>query len=745
MRTLLGLLACAACVMGATTTSWELHTYNDFIKGKFNGLALTRDGRMQLAPEVRTLFASDQPAIWSVAQSPDGTLYLGTGHKGRVISLSKDGKATTLFSSPEPEIFTVVFGPDGSLYAGTSPNGKVYRITGGKAVEFFAPTERYIWSLAFASDGQLFVGTGDSGKIYRVDKSGKGEVYYETGQAHITSLAVDGQGSLLAGSEPNGILYRISAKDKAFVLYDSSLPEIRSIAMGPDGSIYATALGGSVAQRANAAVSSTNQATTPVTAPTMSITVTDDGASAQAGVDLKAKAEAPKAPASPVAVPVAPAVEMLGIEKSALYRIYADNRVETVWTSKEENAYDVLLNGNDIVLATDTQGRIYRLGADRKPSMLAQTNEGETTRLLRTSAGVVAATGSTGKLLGLIDSESAAGSYESPVHDATSVAKWGALAWRGSAPSSSRLIFRTRAGNSARPDKTWSEWSQPMSNDKGSQVSSPNARFLQWKAEFRGAGSAGPSLDSVVVSYLPQNNPPAIRSFSVTTFTTAAPAPKSSTPSSATAPGTYSVTVTDTGETGAASSTGTPSQTFGRSIMQQAFISWQAEDPDSDRLLYSVYYRGEDEQTWKLLRANFPDQSLSIDSDIFADGRYLFKLVASDKAVNSGQAALEVDAISAPVIFDNSPPVVTTSLVRRSGDMAEVSVEARDVSSPIRRAEYSLDAGTWTPLDSVDGILDGQQERFRVLLEKLTPGEHVVVIRIHDNANNAGLAKQVIR
>lgn len=742
MRRLIVLLACAASAFGATTTAWELHSYNDFIKGRFSGLALTRDGRVQLAPEARTLLASEQPSIWSVAQGAGGELYLGTGHKGRVLSLSKDGKATTIFSAMEPEIFAVAYGPDKAVYAGTSPNGKVYKITNGKAVEFFSPREQYIWSLAFAPDGSLFVGTGNTGKIYRVGPNGQGEVYYETGQAHITALAIDLKGQLLAGSEPNGILYRIFAKDKAFVLYDSSLPEIRSLVVAPDGAIYAAALGGSVARRANAASSSTSPVATPLSTPTTTITVTDV-APTQAGVDIKATAEAQK-PATPqVAVPVAPAVEMGGIEKSALYRIQPDNRVETLWTSKEENAYDVLLSADGVILATDTQGRIYRLGPDRKPSLLAQTNEGETTRLLKTPDGVLVATGSTGKLLELISAPVATGSYESPVHDATGVARWGALSWRGSDLGGSKIVFRTRTGNSARPDKTWSDWSAPVTS-RNSQVSSPNARFIQWKAELRGNGAQGPSLDSVVISYLPQNNPPVIRSFNVTTFTTGSTTPKASTPPAASTPGTYSVTVTDGGDAGAASSTGTPSQTFGRSVSQQAFLNWQADDPDSDRLLYSLYYRGEDEQTWKLLRGNFADQSFTVDSDIFADGRYLFKLVASDKAVNSAPTALEVDAVSVPIIFDNTPPIVKAMLGRRQDGAATIQGEARDASSSIRRAEYSLDAGTWTPLDPVDGILDSLEERFTLNLEKLTPGEHVVVFRVSDAAGNSGLTKLVI-
>ena len=211
------------------TATWEMNSYGDFIRGRFDGTSLSREGRLSLSPKVDTLFTSDQPVIWSVAQAPDGTLYAATGHRGRIYRIDRAGKSSLLWTAEQPEVFAIAVDRSGVLYAGTSPDGKVYRIENGKAVEYFSPKARYIWALAAAPDGALYVGTGDQGKVFRVTAAGKGEVYYDTGQAHITGLAVDSEGRLLAGTEPNGILYRISAKDKAFVLYDANLPEIRAI------------------------------------------------------------------------------------------------------------------------------------------------------------------------------------------------------------------------------------------------------------------------------------------------------------------------------------------------------------------------------------------------------------------------------------------------------------------------------------------------------------------------------------
>jgi hypothetical protein len=192
------------------------------------------------------------------------------------------------------------------------------------------------------------------------------------------------------------------------------------------------------------------------------------------------------------------------------------------------------------------------------------------------------------------------------------------------------------------------------------------------------------------------------------------------------------------------SAAGTPTQTVSRGVSQQIQISWHADDPDGDRLVYALYFRGEEESQWKLLRTNFSESSLVLEGDVFADGKYLFRLVTSDKPSNSATAAREGELTSAPVLFDNTPPVVTAGPPRRNGGSVELDVQALDSSSGLRRAEYSLDATAWVPLEAVDGVIDGRQERFRLHIDNLSPGEHLIVVRAFDSSNNAGLVKVVV-
>ena len=229
------------------------NSYQDFVKGRFSEVHSTQDGRLTLAPSLDTLFNSGQPVIWSVSlRAPDGSYYAGTGHRGRVYKIGADGKSTLLWSSDQPEVFALAVDATGAgLYAATSPDGKVYRLQNGKAAEFFAPKGKYIWSLAIAKDGALFVGTGEPANIYRVDKTGKGEQCYETGQSHVTSTwRLTLRGATAGGyrTERNPISHQRQGQGRFVLSTMRNLPEIRSIVPMPDGTIYAAALGGSLSK-----------------------------------------------------------------------------------------------------------------------------------------------------------------------------------------------------------------------------------------------------------------------------------------------------------------------------------------------------------------------------------------------------------------------------------------------------------------------------------------------------------------
>jgi len=202
----------------------------------------------------------------------------------------------------------------------------------------------------------------------------------------------------------------------------------------------------------------------------------------------------------------------------------------------------------------------------------------------------------------------------------------------------------------------------------------------------------------------------------------------------------------DTADTsGATTSSGTPTQTLTRAASQQITVSWQADDPDGDRLVYNLYFRAEDETQWMILRSGTHDNSMTFDADILADGKYYFRVVASDRESNPPASAREATLVSTPVMIDNTPPSITMGTVRFAGGAAHVEWESVDASSALRRCEYSLDAGNWVPMEAVDGVIDSPREKFALDLTGLAAGEHLLVIRVADSANNTATAKVILK
>jgi hypothetical protein len=730
----------ASSAAAATSTAWEVSGFNDFLKGRLKNLSLTADGILKPGSVLEWNAALNQPAAWSMAATPNGTVYLGTGHQGRVLRVTPDGKASPVFSGQQTEVFAVASDKQGNVYFGTSPNGGIYHVEpSGGAKEIWHAPAKYVWAIVAAADGSLYVGAGEPGRVFHIGADGSSKtattdaLFYDTQQINVTALALGPGNSLLAGTDPNGILYQITAPLKASILYDSTLPEIRSIALGANGNIYAAAMGGAVSSRGAAAGTASTQAVTAVTAtsPTV-ITVTEDNEPSA----VKAAQDAGKSSgvANSSGTATASVVEVSGAEKAAIYRIRPDHGVETIRSSKEANIYDLAVDGDAILFSTDDHARIYRM-EDSRTTLIAEPGDGEATRILCLGGRILAALSNPGRLVSFAETGTQTASYESPVHDATSVARWGHLQWFG---AGSGIRFKTRTGNSARPDSTWSGWVEPAAD--GNLIQSPVARFIQWQAEWPAGSTA--QLSTVDVPFLPQNGAPTVRSITVTAVLATNASKTAAAAGSSSAA--YSITVTDTGEAPAASSATSASQTVSRLQTTQTQISWQADDPDGDKLAYSVYFRAEDATVWQLVRSRMFENTLLLDADVFADGRYYFRVVASDSPSNPAAYARETELVSSPVLIDNTPPLVTLSKPLRDGATLDFDADAKDATSPLRLCEFSVDAGSWQPVESTDGVTDSPQERFHIHIERLKPGEHLVVVRVYDNANNAGLARLIL-
>jgi hypothetical protein len=693
---------------------WEISSRTELLKGDARGVSITESGVVTLAPNLSQVFNTDQAYVWSTAIDAAGNVYLGTGHDGKLFRVGPDGKGSLLYKASELDVTALAVARDGGIFAATSPDGKVYRVTAdGKAEVYFDPTDKYIWSLAILGDGSLAVGTGDSGKLYRVRAAGakpESSLLVNTNQTHVMSLAVTKQGDLIAGTDPGGLVLRISPDGKAFGLYDAPLREIHALASAPDGSIYALAL-----SDAASTTRSTGQGTTAGATDATTVTTTITAAGEES--------------APPQTTQPARSRNDLANVRSAVFRILPDGSADVVWSSTSVTGFTVIAARGGVLIGTSDKGRIYYVTDDGRDTLLLQSPEGQISSLLARGAEVFAASSNQGKLFRFSESAVNEGSYESPVRDAKLVAAWGRIWWRGNGP----IELQTRSGNSERPDTTWSDWSVTYTNAGGSQISSPKARFIQWRAVLRAAGGArpgGPELDDVSIAYLPRNVAPEVLSISAL-------------PPSVALLQQLQIQVDPNIESSGldASIFGMSAQVPPRRLYQRGAraLQWQGEDRNNDTLEYAVYYRSLSETTFRLLKERIRESFYTVDAASLADGRYVFKVIATDSLDNPPGFALSGERVSEPVDIDNTPPVVrTVSQPLRTGDRVRSVFEVEDATGRIKRADVSINGGAWHEVFPDDGIADSPRERYSLDLAIAGPGEHTISIRAFDNSNNVG-------
>src|SRR4051812_3786150 len=160
----------------STPVYYELGERADIEKGNAVGVSIADNGTLALAPSFEAIYDTQQTYVWSSVADAKGTVYLGTGHEGRIYAVPPGGGAGKLLvDTEELDVTALAIDPaSGALFAATSPDGKIYRITpDGKSTVYFDPVDKYVWSLAFR-DGVLYAGTGEKGIIYRITAEGKG-------------------------------------------------------------------------------------------------------------------------------------------------------------------------------------------------------------------------------------------------------------------------------------------------------------------------------------------------------------------------------------------------------------------------------------------------------------------------------------------------------------------------------------------------------------------------------------------
>jgi hypothetical protein len=714
----------------------------EFEKGTPDGISIESDGHLRQGPGLTELVTTPSTFVWSLAVDKTGRIFAGTGSPASVFRLGKNpgDKAITLFEARDLSIQALRFGPDGALYAATVPGGKVYKLNpdattkldesnapvvfdaakadntpaGADSAASSVPSaqSRYIWDLTFDSAGRLYIATGNPGAVYRVDPAKPGaapELFFKSDEAHIRTLAWDAKGNLIAGSDGSGLVYRIDAQGKGYVLFEAPRREITSIAIGANGTIYAACVG-----------DKSRNPLPPLPVQGMSsITIT---------VVQPQSLQAANASAS---VP----------EGTEIFALTEGQAPRAFWSSKDSIVYALVARPDGLLALSGNRGQIYRIQDDGSYADIAhlQAQQGLSLAFAQGSESLYVGTGNIGKVFEL--GAAATHEYASDVLDAGAFARFGRVEIE---PGSSGYDILTRTGNVEQPVRGWSDW-QPLTD---SSIASPPGRFLQWKAVLHSGGVLG----SVGVNYLPVNSAPVVDDLVVV------PGARINPQANFNQNQNVNITFPSSGQnSGISFDANSASQPLQATKDRTAVtVRWAAHDDDGDSLVYSLFLRGDGDTAWWPLKEKIKDLAYSFDATLIPDGGYRIKVVASDAPSHSPGEALSGEKVSDRFVIDTTPPVISNLKTQPLGctgigDCGKpflVSFDADDAASPVSRAEYSLDAGSWQAIDPVDKLSDSKHEHysfdFGLPKEEGMPAEHLITVRVYDRYDNVGVAKTII-
>jgi hypothetical protein len=568
------------------------------------------------------------------------------------IMLSREGfallspKIEEIWENPETYIWTMVEA-NNTLYVGTGAEGKVYKIKGNKSSLLFDTKEASVFSLCFHNK-KIYVGTAPKGKIFVINEKGEGKIFKDTDEEYIWEI-VAYKGDLYVATGIKGRILKITKDGKVdtfFKAYCMNFTLLKYIkpyfyaGTGEDGMLF------------------------KINHQGKGFCIYDTPESEITGI---------------VQIDNLLFFSAIKDTQSSLYIVHPDNSVEKIWQISAP-IRGIQKYGNKIIAGA--KNRIYRVD-----------KEGDSELLVELPASISCLTSNwigtseIGKIYNLSSRTSKKGSIESPSYDTKTISRWGKLKFEGDY----KIKFKTRTGNTEKPDQTWEEWREVDSHYK---IMSQSARFIQWEATLLDPKS---KLKKVRIPFLPQNVPPKVLNIK-TIFLTK------------------------------------PEKSHKKGDIK---IIWRAQDLNKDSLEFNLYFKFIEEEMWtQLNKETFRDTFYYIDPKSFPDGEYHFRVEVFDSPSNPPDDVLKSERISGTVIIDNTLPEIQIVNVKNK----KLEFKVKD-NRGIKLCKYALDGGKWRSIFPKDKLFDSKIEEFKLHIGNAKK----VVIRAYDIYGNATLKSKLIK
>ena len=634
-----------------------------------------------ISPTSEKVYTVDEKVLWSSIKVGKHLL-VGTGSEGHLHVIDMDTmKLVRILKLEETsEITSLLAGPNGKIFMGTGPNGKIYSLDKDlKTISLITTLPvQFIWSMDH--DGQLlYIGSGKEGKglLYRVPIAAhKWEKIFETTEKNILKVKFH-DNKIYASTSGRGYLYEMSKEgDDVKILYETG-HDINSFVLHK-GSLY---LGMSSSGKAKPL----NRVPQPPS-PSLNIPnnlppgLTDEikkqfGNIVTATNNPAQKVKAPNRGKTKV-IDQAFIVQVSLTDRSARNVLTVRSNVKSSISSMHVNEADnklyfgVYAGGASLIYAMNMKGfQKEEVLTVRQHSVTSFVGDQKETYFF---------TGNKGEIYRLKKDLKEA-TYTSEVMDAKETVQWGRMQYTAYEATDSKKHFKfyIRSGNTstASQEGGWSDWNEVIHGEIGNTPS----RFIQLKVVMTPINSSqSPMLADAYLYYGRKNLAAQITSV----------------------------------------------------VYKKNKLFWNVNNPDKDRMSYSVYYTKDGMNgEWKLMQENVLQNNIPLNKSTLPDGIYQFKVVGDDILVNGSEHHLMTEKISPKYVIDNTDPEV----IVQSKSSNRIEIRVRDDASHISAFRYSTgEKNQYYVVFPKDGVFDGQEEIFQI--ENVKASE--IIIYVIDSKGN---------
>lgn len=682
----------------------DLEGFSRLLDGNPATTTLSEDGAIGLRPAVQQRFFDASMALGAAGQWQDEVVVARLGAQAALVAIDTAGKQRSLMPLGEA-LVTRIAGAGRELWVAQTQAGKasVLHWQGAPRVTQQAPISvaaRFVWDVVPLPEGGALLATGEPGMVIHLDAHGKQKILFAAEEAHIKAVANDAKLGIFAGGGERGGLYHA--------------PMVAGGKTGEFRALFDTG----------------NQEVTALMTDGVRVFVASVSGQMVAGDEAEAPKRAGKNAEG----------------RSALVRVEMDGSSEILAASGDELIFDVAQDGQGRVLVatgslskTDPRGRLYRVEPGRKVvSLVYQSASKRLLRLLpQKDRSLLIVEQQGARLVTLADGVAKEGCYLSPAVDTGVLSRFGLVQALGEVPKGSHAAISVRTGKTPEPDKTWSAWSAPIDAPGDVPVAVANGRYAQMRLQLRGKDDAQPQIYRLRLAFLRQNLPPFVHDITAMAKGLALyPLPGSS------AAEDNQSKIVVVGDKTEADGPQKRQPIRARQVSEHGAVTikWAAEEPNGDELIYTLWMRPSAGGTWRLVADELTEPFHTFHSAQLPDGQYIFRVRASDVRANPTELARTDTRESHSILIDNTPPHFHSLKAVVRGENVTITGQVRDTLSPLVSLSYALDGARLQPMSPADGLVDGPQEQVALTLTGLTPGEHVLTVRAHDEADNAGFA-----